>query len=171
MVRNVPDPWHFETDSDPWIHWVTNPSTDPAIIVSGFRDANKKYLFWLNYFAPLSVGKFTTASKAVFRIRDISPDTYELPDLKSREVASRIMSGFTLHLEHRALPRKPQYSQGCGCLSLRPRPLPLEGVDTRAASGMHGFPCSSIQPKTSFAIWYLESLVSFCKKKCTQTLE
>ena len=66
---------------------------------------------------------------------------YELPDLKSREVASMIISGFTLHLEQRALPRKPQYSQGCGCLSLRPRPLPL---DIRPPSGMHGFPCSSI---------------------------
>jgi hypothetical protein len=124
------------------VHWVTDPAPDPGIFISGFRDANKKYLFLTKLFC-------SSFCRCIYNsLQSRVPDPRHsagsvLPDPKSREVANRTISGFTLHLEHRALPRKPQYSQGCGCLSLRPRPLSL---DIRAASGMHGFPGSSIQP-------------------------
>ncbi len=137
-VRNVPDLWHFETDPDPWIRTLGYGSGSGSWYI-------RQWLFFTKLFCS-SFCRYINNS-----LQSRVPDPwhlagYELPDLKSREVACRIVSSLTLHLEHRALPRKPQYSQGCGCLSLRPRPLPLDGVDMRAASGMHGFPCSSIQP-------------------------
>ena len=54
VLRSVPDPWHFNVDSD----------LDPAIFVIDFQDANKKLIF-LKKFSCLLLfeGTFTSFFK------------------------------------------------------------------------------------------------------------
>ncbi len=47
---SVLDPGHFEVDPDLWI-CTLDYGTDPALFVSGFQDANKKYVFKKVFFA------------------------------------------------------------------------------------------------------------------------
>ncbi len=49
-ATSVVDPWHFGTDPDQH-HCLTGP--DPAFFVSGWQDANKKYVLFSKYFCLL----------------------------------------------------------------------------------------------------------------------
>ncbi len=43
LPANVPDPWHFKTDPDPWIRTMDHGYSFRSYpFISGFRDANKK---------------------------------------------------------------------------------------------------------------------------------
>jgi hypothetical protein len=46
-VRNVPDPGHFGTDSDP----------DPTLLFCSSEDANKQYIF-LKFLFPINYRKY-----------------------------------------------------------------------------------------------------------------
>jgi len=79
--QGVPDPWHFQKDSDPYrsAHWITD--SNPALFVSGFQDANKKsffayymYLLWVQFFFIFLLAGGRIRIREAQKLTDPDPD-------------------------------------------------------------------------------------------------